>query len=174
MSSTLWIAQMMAPRTDRAFDRTHADWKTLAAKYCRTRSEKDLAALPLKEGQKPRLWGLKQLEPTSYALVTGLANVAQRAQFTFKVGCLERRDPSGLTVRASLADRAGVADAPAVAEESWLKEARKVGGEILIEEIAAVILRWTELGDLDDALLEEYAADPFALFALPPGGALPR
>jgi len=165
MSATLWIAQIGKPRTDRAFDTKHPEWKALAAKYLRTRSAKDLAALPLKEGKRPRVWALKQLDPTAYATVAAYANAAQRAQKVFALTCHQRREPDGQVVDAKLAD----GPAPRLAVDAWVTEAQHLGGHIWILEAAEVALRWSELGDLDDELLEEYAADPFALFGLPRG-----
>lgn len=163
--AALWIAQIGKPRTDRAFDTKHPEWAALAARYLRTRSEKDLAKLPLKEGRRPRLWAVKQLEPGAYAAIAGFTNAAQRAQKVFALACHQRREPDGRVVDAPIVE----GSSPRLTVDAWVAEAQHIGGHMWILEAAEVALRWSELGDLDDELLEEYAADPFALFGLPRG-----
>ena len=173
-SAILWVAQVASPRTDPAFDLTAPTWDAAAKRYVKTRSAKDLAALPTKPGRKPRLWGVRLITPSEYATILAVQNGAQRAQVAFAAGCHQRIDPNGITARATLLDRPS-RESPEVSSGEWVTEAQRLRGHQLIEEVASVVIRRAEIGDIEDeAELEDALRDPFALYGLPRGLTLSR
>jgi hypothetical protein len=72
LDAHLWVAQIAAPRTDPAFDRSDREaWLTLAKRYAQTRSPADLAALAVKgKSGRPR----KAANETANHVETGKAN----------------------------------------------------------------------------------------------------
>ena len=165
---TLSIAQIASPRRDPAFDPKHDDFDKTLRRYASTRQPKDLAAIPLREGRRLRLFHLRQLTPEQVETVSTLTGVA-RTNAVVLAGCLSYAEPEGRTVQAPLRDTLGVKGEQPVAEREWLATLSKIGGQQLLPEIASVIVRWTEIGDLTDEALEDAARDPFALYGLPPG-----
>lgn len=163
-----WVAQIAAPRTDPAFDRTHPDFREAAARYMRLRTAKALDAVPLVPGRKPRLWGLRTLDTTTIAALRDLPGQTQRSMMVFLACCHVRRDPDGMPVEARVEGK------PPRAKEAWVEEAMRLGGLVLVEEIAEVALRREELGDYEDTDESESPDDPFARYSLPRGLALPR
>lgn len=166
----VWVAQVGAPRADRAFDRQHPEWRSRALRYVRTRAAADLAALPRVEGRSPRTYGCRALSPAEYAAVQAMPSEHERAQAAVRMACLCYRDLTG-TVSAPTE----AAGRRPVATEAWLATLAGLGGLQLVAELGAVILRRAELGDITDPEeVEELAADPFGGYALPPGVGLAR
>lgn len=170
---TLSVAQVYAPRCDPAFDRRHPEWSRLVTQYARARSAVRLEALPRLEGKRPRLWQVSWLTPAAYALLRAIQSPAERQQMAFRVGCLSRTEPDGTTRRANLAERATTAAGASLASEEWLAEAVRLGGHQLVAEVAEVVMRRHEIGDLPDDGGEELS-DPLDRYQGPPGLVLAR
>lgn len=162
---TLWVARVAGPRPDPAFDTTHPDWERLALAYMRSRTATALAALPVKDGRTPVLFGVHQLTPAAYRRLASDMTLVERYQLAVRVGCHARKDASGPTSPRTLDDR-GVL----VAEESWVAEIAARWGHAAVEEVGEVVLRLYQVGPPS----EEDDADPLGLYALPPGLAVAR
>lgn len=173
----LFIAQVCAPRCDVAFDRTHDDWPRLSTLYARSRAPVRLDALPRRGGDggrpEPRLWAVGWLTPAAYAHLRSYKNLAELQQMAFRVGCLARREPDGSLIRAQLAEKKTTAAGSSVASEAWLAEAVRLGGHQLIAEVAEVILRRHEIGDVPDDGGDDLS-DPLDRYQIPAGIALAR
>lgn len=170
----LFVAQVCAPRCDSAFDRSHEDWQRLSTIYARSRAQIRLDALPRKKGgAEPRLWAVSWLTPAAYAHLRTIKNLAELQQMAFRVGCHQRREPDGRVVRATLAEKKTTAAGSSVASEAWLNEAVRLGGHQLIAEVAEIILRRHEIGDVDDDGGDDLS-DPLDRYQIPAGIALAR
>lgn len=175
MSDTdlLHAAQVYAPRCDPAFDRKHPEWSRLVTQYARARSKVRLDALPRLDGRSPRLWAVSWLTPAAYALLRAIQSPAERQQMAFRVGCLSRLEPDGTTRKADLAERATGAAGASLAAETWLAEAVRLGGHQLVAEVAEVVMRRHEIGDISDDGGDELA-DPLDRYQGPAGLVLAR
>lgn len=172
-SDLLHVAQVYAPRCDPAFDRKHADWPKAVVTYARARTKVRLDALPRLEGKTPRLWAVAWLTPAAYALLRATPNPADRQQLAFKVGCHARVEPDGRVIRASIAERASSASGTSVASDEWLAEAVRLGGHQLVAEVAEVVMRRHEIGDIPDDGGDDLI-DPLDRYQGPPGLVLAR
>ena len=166
LSNVLHVAQIGAPRTDRAFDRKHPDWKRLAERYMRTRHPKDLAALPLREGKTPTLYGLEMLTPEGYQAMQAERG-AGRIYLLVRLCVVEIRHPD----RTEKPERPEKVGDLSLAPMSWVARLQQVGGLGLAEELAMIVERRAVIGDLEPDDGEE-VADPLDRYALPPGVAL--
>ncbi len=161
LDAHLWVAQIAAPRTDPAFDRSDREaWLVAAKRYTQTRSPADLAALPLLEGRKPRLYAVRVLSPEAYTAVKAQGTVEQRDLLACRAGVAAYKDTDGRTFDAPL--EAGSPGAAPVATAAWLKTLQSLGGGQLLQELAAVVLRRYEIGDVDTI----EGADPLDLYHL--------
>lgn len=166
LSNVLHVAQIGAPRTDRAFNRKHADWKRLAERYMRTRHPKDLAALPQCEGKTPTLYGLEMLTPEGYAAMQAERG-AGRVYLVARLCVVEVKHPD----RTEKPERAEKVGDLSLAPMSWVSRLQQIGGLGLVEELTTIIERRAVIGDLDPDEGEE-VVDPLDRYALPPGVAL--
>jgi hypothetical protein len=164
VGSQLLVAQMGAPRTDRAFNRAHETWRTLAERYVTTRHPQDLAALPLHEGRAPRLYALEMLTPSDYAAMQARRG-AERVYFLVRVAVKSIRHPDGTETRAAVVKEGDITLAPA----EWVATLQQHGGLLLAEELAMVIERRAVIGDLEPGETEGAVSDPLDRYALPPG-----
>jgi hypothetical protein len=164
LGTQLLVAQMGAPRTDRAFNRKHEAWRTLADRYVTTRHPADLAALPLHEGRAPRLYALEMLTPEQYAAMQARRG-AERVFFLVRVAVKAIRHPDGTETRPAAVKEGDVTLAPA----EWVTTLQQHGGLLLAEELAMVIERRAVIGDLEPGEDEGTVADPLDRYALPPG-----
>lgn len=174
LDKTLFVAQVAAPRCDAAFERgapntpAREAWMTAARRYVQTRAPGDLAKLPLKDGRKPRLYGVRVLTPEAFAVVEALSNVQQRVNLAVRAGVTSYRDENGILTDAPL-ENTGATGAP-LATAAWLRTLQDLGGGQLLDELAAVVLRRYQIGDVEDP----EGADPLDLYALPAGLRLGR
>lgn len=164
VGSQLLVAQMGAPRTDRAFNRTHEKWRALAERYITTRHPQDLAALPLHEGRTPRLYALEMLTPEQYAAMQARRG-AERVYFLVRVAVKAVHHPDGTETRAATVKEGDIALAPS----EWVTTLQQLGGLLLAEELAMVIERRAVIGDLEPGETEGAVSDPLDRYGLPPG-----
>ena len=175
-TTTLDVAQMGAPRCDPAFNRRHPDWNRLARRYVATRLPEHLAALPRVEGRSPVLYRVGLLTPKAYAVLRGLVSPTVLAHSAVLAAVHSFTDANGRQHRATMAPRRADVDMD-VAEEAWLDTLRAIGGGVLLEELAEVVIRRHEIGDFDDASDDDGEGalpDPLDRYALPPGSTLAR
>jgi hypothetical protein len=165
LDSYLWVAQIASPRTDPAFARGALNtpereaWMTAALRYSRTRSAADLAALPVIEGKRPRLYAVRVLDPTAYTAIKAQGTVEQRDQLAVRAGVVSYQDTDKRTHDAPLEPTQGAAP---LATAAWVKTLVGLGGGQLIQELAAVVIRRYEIGDVEDF----EGADPLDLYHL--------
>lgn len=170
LGSTLLVAQMGAPRTDRAFNRRDEGWETLAERYIATRHPDHLAELPRREGKEPALYGVGILTPEQYSAMQGRRG-AERVYFVVRAAVSEIRLPGATPERpAHEKDKeSGLMLAPL----SWVSRLQELGGLTLVEELATIAERRAVIGDIDPDEGDE-VADPLDRYALPPGVVLGR
>lgn len=167
LGTVLRAAQLGAPRTDRAFDRKHPEWERLAKRYARTRHPSDLAALPLREGQTPRLYGLAMLTPEAYAAMQSEKGAA-RLYFLVCVAVVEIAHPDGRVERPAKTEKRGELT---VASMEWVAKLQALGGLGLVDELGHLIERRAVIGDIEPEEDPETGeiADPLDRYGLPPG-----
>lgn len=157
----LLVAQVADPQCDPAFDRTHPEWKTRVERYVRTRAPLDLAALPLREGRKPRLYEIACVQPMQYGAIRGAQGV-RASFFACLYGVTSVVQPSGEVVKPPLEPGGS---GPPVAKDEWLRTLQGFGGMRLVEELAACVICRADAGDWGEA----EGADPLDLYELPSG-----
>lgn len=167
LATILHVAQMGAPRTDRAFDRKAEGWAKLAERYVRTRHPSDLAALPRREGKAPTLYGLSMLSPEGYQGMQAERG-AGRIYFLVRLCVGEVRHASGQVEKPAGFEKVG---GLTLATMAWVEKLQALGGLGLCEELGTVIERRAVIGDLEPDEGDE-VSDPLDRYALPPGVAL--
>jgi hypothetical protein len=165
----LWVASVVGPRCDPAFDVKHAEWLTLAQKYARTRAPSDLEKLPVREGRRPRLYEIGLLTPRQFSRIDAMPDPMDRDLSAVCVAALRVKHPDGHLEEAPIAAKGDQGSAADV--EKWPARLQELGGMNLIRELASVIQQRAEAGDVDEA---EGGADPLERFALPRGLLLGR
>lgn len=150
-----------AATCDPAFNLTVPGVAELLSKYERTRSEADLAALPLCADARPVLFDVAPLTPAAWRYVQDAIG-ATRDHRAFTVSCHALTDERG--VRHEAAQHGGTESTGAItqARDAWVEHVATLYGEAAIREVAAVAIQRAEAG-------------PRALapFALPRGLMLP-
>lgn len=164
LSTVLQVAQMGAPRTDRAFDRKAEVWAKRAARYVTTRHPSDLAALPLREGKTPRLYSLAMLTPEGYTAMQARRG-AERVYFLVRLAVLDTQHEAQ-TEKPEKGEREGDLT---LAPMSWVARLQHIGGLGLVEELATIIERRAVIGDLEPDEDEGEVTDPLDRYGLPPG-----
>lgn len=165
LDALLQVAQVAAPRTDPAFDRGAPNtparevWMAAAKRYVQTRCAADLAKLPLLDGRRPRLYAVAVLTPEAYTAVMAQGTAEQRVALACRAGVMSYRDELGVSHAAPM--EANTSGAP-LATSAWLRTLQSVGGGQLLTELAAVVIRRYEIGDVEE--LE--GADPLDLHHL--------
>lgn len=165
MDKLLPVAQITG-RGDPAFNRKADGFRVALVRYAKTRSPKDLAAIPLLEGKKPRLYAVRVLTPEARAVVIDTPGMAARALTAVRVGVAEIRHPDGTVEKAPVELRGG--DLGSMATQEWTKTIAGHGGAALLDELGAVVMTRADFGDFDEA----EGGDPLDLYALPSGARL--
>lgn len=168
LDKALWIASVVGPKCDPAFDTKHPEWLTLAQQYARTRDPRDLEKLPLREGRKLRLHAIEVLTPRQYAHLDAMTDPMDRALSAVCVASLRVKHADGHVEEAPIAARGDQGSAADVAK--WPARLGELGGMNLVRELASVILQRAESGDPD----EGEGSDPLERFGLPRGLVLAR
>ena len=156
------VAQIAHPQCDPAFDREHPDWRALAERYVLTRTAEDLAALPLVEARKPRLYEIACVTPAQYGTLRRAEGI-QAAFFACLMGVVAIHHPDGTVEKPAL--ETGKGGGPKMAKDSWLSTLQRYGGMRLLEELHAAVICRADVGDWDEA----EGADPLGLYELPRG-----
>jgi len=157
----LWVLQVSG-RGDKALDRDHPDYRRALTEYARTRGEKHRAALPLKDGQRPRLFGVQMLSAHARSIVLGEADEAARRLLAVRAGVTEIKHPDGTTERPKVTTRGELGQ---LADAEWAERIYEIGSGYLVDELGAAVLHRTNCGDWDEA----EGADPLDPFVLPRG-----
>lgn len=157
----LFVAQISG-RGDKAFDRDHKDFRRALTEYARTRGEKHLAAIPLLEGRKPRLFEVKVLTAHARSIVLGEADEAARRLLAVRAGVSAIRHADGTTEQPKVASRGELGQ---LADADWAERIYELGGGYLVDELGAAVIHRTNCGDWDEA----EGADPLDPFVLPRG-----
>ncbi len=168
LDQSLWVASVVGPRPDPAFDTRHPEWLTLAQKYARSRDPRDLAKLPLRDGKRPRLYAIEVLTPRQYARLASMPDQVDRDLSAVCCAVLRVKHGDGPVEEAPIAAKGDLGSAADV--EKWPAILQRLGGMNLIGELASVALQRAESGDAD----ENEGTDPLALYALPRGLLLAR
>jgi hypothetical protein len=159
MAEPKWIAQVLGDGIDPAIDLDAPKAAELVAKYARSRADADRMALPLKPGQKLRLWGVADLTEIQYGAIEATSSGYPRLRLAFQYACRARKDPPGETLVEAPTQGDGEQK---TARNEWLEDAKRVGGTNLIKEIGHVVMQRAEVASS--------AVDPFGWPpGLPPG-----
>lgn len=164
----IWVAAVVGPKCDPAFNTKHPEWIALAQQYARTRDPRDLEKLPVHEGRRPRLHAIEMLTPRQYAQLDSMPDPMDRALSAVCVASLRVKHGDGRVEEAPIAAKGELGSAADVTK--WPTRLADLGGMNLIRELASVILQRAESGDPD----EGDGADPLERFALPRGLVLAR
>lgn len=167
LGTLLHVARMGAPRTDRAFDRKAEGWAKLATRYARTRHPSDLAALPLREGAMPTLYGLSMLTPEGYQAMQGERGAA-RVYLVVRLCVAEIRHANGQVEKPAVFEKVG---GLTLATMAWVERLAALGGLGLLDELGVIAERRAVIGDLEPEEDPETGeiSDPLDRYALPPG-----
>jgi len=148
-SATLPVVAIAHPG-DPALDLDAPEAGRLLSAYERSRSEADLAALPVRPGETLTRYALAPLSTAAYVVVRDVVGEAARDLFVVSVCCHSYTDGHGQhTARTQRSGRV------TIAEDEWLDELAASGGCQLFRELASVALRRAEV--------RPSALDPFAL-----------
>lgn len=161
LERSLWVAQISG-RGDRAFDKEHDDYRRAVTEYARTRGATHLAAIPLLEGQKPRLFEIKVLSAHARSIVLGESDEAARRLLAVRAGVVSIKHPDGDKEKPKTSQRGDIGQ---LADAAWGERIYQLGGGYLIDELGAVVMHRTNVGDWDEA----EGADPLDPFVLPRG-----
>lgn len=164
LDRTLFVATVTG-KGDPAFDRAHPTYAAAVVRYARTRSAKDLEKIPLREGMRPRLYGVSVLTAHARAVVLDAPGPAERAVMAVRAGVVSIKPPDGPAEAPVYTEAAG--DLGRFAPASWAERLADRGAYV-VDELAAVVLHRAEHGDYDEA----EGADPLAPCGLQPGGRL--
>ena len=172
LGTTLEVAQIYAPRTDRAFA-VNADGAAAALRrYSATRHPADLARVPLREGRTPRLYGVRMLTAAELSALQPHRGL-ERSILACRVGVTFARSPEGSVERATMESEGTVK----LATMEWIEKLQAIGGVQLLVELGEIIQRRAEIGDIDPEdypTAAEGGGDPLDLYAAPSGLKLPR
>lgn len=157
----LQVAQVSG-RGDKAFDRDHVDFRRTLTEYARTRGETHRTAIPLREGQRPRLFGIQVLTAHARSIVLGETDEAARRLLAVRAGVVSIKHPDGTTEKPKVTQRGELGQ---LADAEWAERLYEIGGGYLIDELGSVVLHRTNVGDWDEA----EGADPLDPFVLPRG-----
>ncbi len=164
--SVLWVAQVTGPRPDPAFDSSHKNYNDALTRYAKTRAKKHLDAIPLRDGRKPRLYAVQLMTPSVYAAVMSLPSDRPVAQFHFSVALtVHQAIVGGTTHTATFRPK----ETLAIADDAWMEQLARWGGEHLLVELGGLATRRADLGDLHPDEDAEEGTDPLELFDLPRG-----
>jgi hypothetical protein len=159
----LHVAQTTG-RGDPAFDRAHPDYLTALRAYARSRLPSDLAAIPLREGRSPRLFAVRVLSPEARAIVRDAQGDGSRALLAVRMGVASYADgPTTHSAPTESSSHLG-----AMASRDWCVTLSALGGGMLLDELAAVVIHRADYGDADEGA----GGDVLAPFDLPPGARL--
>lgn len=136
----LWVAQVSSGM-DPAFDQDHPDLPRLAAAYITSRHPKELAAVPLREGETLTLWQLRPLTIEERTEVLSMPT-ARCILEAFRCAVVARMDravvaPDGTvtgTEEPAKIDRNRASDA-------WVKAQVALAGGGLVDELGSLALQ---------------------------------
>ncbi len=165
LEKLLLVAQITG-RGDPAFDRKSDEYRPALIRYAKTRAPAHLDAIPLLDGRKPRLYGVRVLTPEARAVVADTPGASARALVAVRCGVAEIRHPDGGIEKAPVEIRGG--DLGSMATQAWTSRLGALGGGSLLDELGAVVLTRADVGDFDEA----EGGDPLDLYALPSGARL--
>jgi hypothetical protein len=131
---------------DPALDLDHPDAPRLLSAYERSRSEEDLAKLPVRTGETLTRYLLAPLTTGAYAAARDVPGESARDLFVVSVCCHAYTDSRGS--HAARTQRSGRVT---LADDEWLDELAESGGAQVFRELASVALRRAEVrpGSLD-------------------------
>jgi hypothetical protein len=149
-ASTIYVAKVSKTH-DPAINDDHPDVFGLVAKYARSRTREDLAALPLKPGAALRRFSLRALTGDEHAYAVSAQSEFDQQRRAFMLAVHEIVHPDG-TAEPAKAVRTGDL---LLAPSSWYDRCYKLGGASLIRELGGLAIQRAELG--------EDSAGPFVL-----------
>lgn len=161
LENLLWVAQVSG-KGDKAFDRDHPDFRRALTEYSRTRGETHRTAIPLREGQRPRLFAIQVLTAHARSIVLGEGDEAARRLLAVRAGVVSIKHPDGTTEKPKVTTRGELGQ---LADADWAERLYELGAGYLIDELGSVVLHRTNCGDWDEA----EGADPLDPFVLPRG-----
>lgn len=160
LDTTLRVA-CVAGRGDPAFDRRHPDYRAAVVRYARTRHPAHLDAIPLREGMRPRLYGVAVLTVATRAWVLDAPGEHEQRLRAVIAGVVLVAHPDGRPERP-VYDGPALADGSRLAPPSW---AQSLGSGAVVDELGSVVLHRASVGDYDEA----EGDDPLVPCALPHG-----
>lgn len=142
------------PTCDPAFDLSSPGVAELLSRYERTRSDADLAAIPLRPDARPVLFEVSPLTPAGWRFVQDAIG-ATRDHRAFTVACHAFVDERG--VRHEATQHGGTESTGAItqARDAWIEHVAGLYGEAAVREVASVAIQRAEAGPR--------AVAPFAL-----------
>lgn len=164
LDRTLFVASITG-KGDPAFDRKHPEYRERLVRYARTRSAADLAKIPLREGMRPRLYGVSVLTAHARSVAIDQPGAAERAVMAVRCGVVSIRQPDGAT--ETPAYDAPASDFGRMAPAAWVEKVAERGAGV-VDELGAIVLHRAEHGDYDEAEGE----DPLVPCELPRGARL--
>lgn len=160
----VYTKSLTRPSCDRAIDLDAEDQTALKralSDYARSRSDEDLAKIPVRDGQALTLWGVKRLSRQARKWVDDAVSGTDRVQRAVQCGLVTLKRPDDADEkRYRLTKVGGVSD---VMSEADLDTVYDAVGQAGLDELASVILALSEAGEED-----------LAPFAPPPGLMLAR
>ena len=152
------------PNCDHAIDLDAVDQtelKRALSDYARSRSEEDLAKIPVRDGQTLTLWGVKRLSRQARKWIDDAQSGTDRVQRAVQCGLVSLKRPEDTEERRfRLTKVGGVSD---VLGEADLDKVYDLVGQVGLDELASVIIAMSEAGE-----------DDLAPFGPPPGLMLAR
>lgn len=169
VGTDLEVVQIYAPRTDKALDLAADGAAAALRRYGATRHPADLAKVPLRPGQTPRVYGVRLISVAQLAALQAERGLA-RHLLACRLGVAWTRGADGIVARPE----EEVAQGVRLAVPAWVDKLQSLGGGQLIAELGEVVQRRAEIGDLEPVEEGEEAGDPLDRYAPPSGLRLPR
>ena len=169
LGTDLEVVQIYAPRTDKALNVAADGAAAALRRYSATRHPADLAKIPVRPGQTPRVYGVRMISVAQLAALQAERGLA-RHLLACRLGVAWTRGADGVTERPE----EEVAQGVRLAAPAWADRLQALGGGLLLAELGEVVQRRAEIGDLDPFDDGGDGGDPLDRYAAPSGLRLPR